>query len=135
MPDFFYLRTLLLEIVLRSKFLNGNLSRCAGIHLIENYQEMKQRILTLKLSRDETTNFHAELYFHWKRLDQIKINLPLCKYIKENNTLRIALQRKFIDKLTKNAYIKGPTKRQCITIKEAFLKNYDDIDDNYNSVH
>ena len=33
-----------------------------------------------------------------------------------------------------NAYIKCPTKRQCTTIKEAFIKNYDDTDDNYDSV-
>ena len=44
----------------------------------------------------------------------------------------IAPQQHFINKLTKNAYIKGPTKRQCTTIKQAFIKNYDDIDENNN---
>ena len=86
MPDFFYIfLTLLLEIVLWSKLLYGNLSRYAGIHY------------HWKLSTDEITNSHAELYFHLKKLDQIKINLPLCKYIKENNTSHIAFQRQFID--------------------------------------
>ena len=27
----------------------------------------------------------------------------------------------------------GLTKKQCTTIKQAFIKNYDDTDDNYNS--
>ena len=65
-------------------------------------------------------------------MDQIKINFRC--YIKEKNTFRISLERQFIDKITKNAYIKGPTKRQCASIKQAFIQNYDDIDDNYNSV-
>ena len=80
------------------------------------------------------TNSHAELYFHLKKLDQNKRDLPLCKYIKENNNFRIALQRQFIDKLVKNAYIKGATKRQSTTIKQTFIKNYNDIDDKYNLV-
>ena len=92
------------------------------------------RVNNRSLSTDEITNSHAELYFHLKKLDQNKINLQLCKYIKENNNFRIVLQRQFVDKLTKNAYIKSLTKRQCATIKQAFFKNYDDIDDNYNSV-
>ena len=62
---------------------------------------------------------HAELYFLSKKLDQI---YNFC----------IALQRHFINKLTKNAYIKGPTKKQCTTIKPAFIMNYDDVDGNYN---
>ena len=62
------------------------------------------------------------------------MNLPLCKYIKENNNFRIALRRPLIDKPTKNAYIKGPTKRQCAAIKQPSIKNYDDTDDKYNSV-
>ena len=77
---------------------------------------------------------HAEYYFLSKKLDQNKINLPLCEYIKTNNNFVIALQRYFKIKLTKNAFIKGPTKRQCTTIKQAFIKNYDNIDDNYNLV-
>ena len=56
------------------------------------------------------TENYFELYFHLKKLDQNKINLPLCKYIKQNNNFYIALQRQFIDELTKNAYVKGPTK-------------------------
>ena len=32
------------------------------------------------------------------------------------------------------AYRKGSTKRQCTIIKQAFIKNYNDIDDKYNSV-
>ena len=88
MPDFFsYLRTLLLEIVLWSKLLYGHLSRYAGINTIENMFDNRS------LSTDEITNSHAELYFHLKKMDQNKINLPLCKYIKENNNFRIALQR------------------------------------------
>ena len=75
------------------------------------------------LSTDEIKNSHAELCFHLKKLDQNKINLPLSKYIKENNNFCIALQWKFIDELAKNAYIKGPTKRQSTTIKQAFIKN------------
>ena len=55
----------------------------------------------------------------------------MCKYIKENNNFHIALQRQFIDKLTKNAYKKGSTKRQGTTIKQAFIKNYDDTDDKF----
>ena len=47
---------------------------------------------------------------------------------------RNALQQHFINKHIKNAYIKGPTKRQCTSIKQAFIKNYHDIDDNYKSV-
>ena len=86
------------------------------------------------LSTDEITNSHTELYFHLKKLDQNKIKLPLCKYIKENNNIRIAFQRQFINKLTKNAYIKGSTKRQCTTIKQAFNKNCNDIDDKHNWV-
>ena len=39
-----------------------------------------------------------------------------------------------IDKLTENAYIKGLTKRQCTTIKRAFIKNYSYTDDKPNSV-
>ena len=119
-PDYFsFLRTLLLEIfgVLWPKLLHENLSRYTGIHIIENMVDNK------KLSADEITNSHAELYFHLKKLDQNMINFTLCKYIKENNIFRIALQRQFIDKLTKNAYIKGPTKQQCTTIKQAFIKN------------
>ena len=58
----------------------------------------------------------------------------MCKCIKENNNFRIAFQRQFIDKLTKNAYIKGPTKRQCTTIKQTLITNYYHIDENYNSV-
>ena len=68
-----------------------------------------------------------------KKSDQITINYPLCKYIKKNS-FRIVLERLFIDKITKNAYTKGPTKRQCIRIKQAFIKNYHDIDGNYNLV-
>ena len=45
------------------------------------------------LSTDEITNSHAELYFHFKKMDQNKINLPLCRYIKENNNFQIGLQR------------------------------------------
>ena len=56
------------------------------------------------LSTEEITNFHL------KKLDQNKINFPLCKYIKENSNFCIALQGQFIDKLAKNVYIKGPTK-------------------------
>ena len=42
MPDFFlHFLTLLLEIDLWSKLLYGNLSRYAGIHIIENYQQTK----------------------------------------------------------------------------------------------
>ena len=67
-----------------------------------------------------------------KKLDQNKINLPLFKYIKENNNFCVAFQWQFIDKLAKNAYIKGPTKRQSTTIKETFIENLDDIDDKYN---
>ena len=61
------------------------------------------------------------------------INYPLCNY-KKKKSFRIVLERLFIDKITKNAYIKGPTKRQCIRIKQAFIKNYHDIDVNYNLV-
>ena len=99
------MRTLFLEIVLWSKLLHGNLSRYAGINIIENMVDSRS------LSTDEITNSHAELYIHLKKLDQSKINLPLCKYNKENNNIHTALQRQFIDKLTKNAYTKGPTKR------------------------
>ena len=77
---------------------------------------------------------HVEFHFLSEKLDQNKINLPLCKYIKINNNFHIALQRYFKNKLTKNAFIRGPIKRQCTTIKQAFIKNYDDIDDNYNPV-
>ena len=54
--------------------------------------------------------------------------------MKEYNSFHIALQLQFIHKLTKNAYIKAPTKTQCTTTKQAFVKNYDDIDDKHNSV-
>ena len=129
MPDFFsYLRTLFLEIVLRSKLLYENLSKYAGINTIENMVHNKS------LSTGEIADSHAELYFHLKKFDQNKINLPLCKHIKESNNFRIVRKRQFIDKLTKNAYIKGSTKRQCATIKQAFVKNCDDIDDKHNSV-
>ena len=78
MPNFFsYLRTLLLGIVLWSKLLYRNLSRYAGINIIENMVDDRS------LSTDEITNSHTELYFHLKKLDQNKIKLPLCKYIKE----------------------------------------------------
>ena len=124
MPDFFsYLRTLLLEIVLWSKLLYGHLSRYAGINTIENMFDNRS------LSTDEITNSHAELYFHLKKMDQNKINLPLCKYIQLPDWVS-----KAVVELTKNAYVKGPTKRQCKTIKQAFVKNYDDIDDKHNSV-
>ena len=90
--------------------------------------------LKIWLKIDEITNSHAELYSGLKKLDRNKINLRLCKYFKRNNNFRIALQRHFINKLTKNAYIKGSTKRQRTTIKQAFIKNYDDPHDNCNSV-
>ena len=77
---------------------------------------------------------HAEFCFHLKKLDQNKINLLLRNYMKEYNSFHIALQLQFIHKLTKNAYIKAPTKTQCTTTKQAFVKNYDDIDDKHNSV-
>ena len=48
-------------------------------------------------STDEITNSHAELYFHLKNVDQNKLNLQFCKYMKENNNFRIVLQRQFID--------------------------------------
>ena len=89
--------------------------------------------LKIWLKKDEIKNSHAELYSRLKKLDRNKINLRFCKY-KRNNNFRIALQRHFINKLTKNAYIKGSTKRQRTTIKQAFIKNYDDPDDNCNSV-
>ena len=54
--------------------------------------------------------------------------------MKTNNNFIIALQQHFKIKLTKNAFMKGPTKRQFTTIKKAFIKNYDNIDDNYNLV-
>lgn len=54
----------------------------------------------------------------------------MSKQIKENYNIDIGLQRQFIDKRTKNTYIKGLTKRQSTTIKQTFIKNYDDIDDN-----
>ena len=75
------------------------------------------------LSTDKITNSHAELCFHLKKLDQNKTNPPLSKYIKESNNFCIALQWQFIDELVKNAYIKGPTKRQSATVKQAFIKN------------
>ena len=40
----------------------------------------------------------------------------------------MALQRQVIEKLTNSAYIKGPTKQQCKTIKQALINNYDDIE-------
>ena len=101
------------------------MSRYAGINIVENMVDNRS------LSTDEITNSYAELSFYFKKLDQNKINLPLCKYIKENNNIHIALQRKFIDKLTKNTYKKGPTKRQGTTMKQAFIKNYGNIDDKY----
>ena len=101
---FSYLGTRLLEIVLRSKLLYGNMSRYAGINITENMVDNRS------LSINETTNFQAELYFHLKKLDQNKINLPLCKYIKENSSFCIALQWQFIGKCCKNGYLKGPTK-------------------------
>ena len=71
MPDIFsYLRALLLEIVLWSKLLYGNLSRYAGIHIIENMIDNR------KLSTDKITNSHAELCFHLKTFNQNKVNLP-----------------------------------------------------------
>ena len=85
MPDFFYLRALLLEIVSWSKLLYGNLSRYAGINIIENMVDNRS------LSTDEITISYAELSFCFKKLDQNKVNLPLCKYIKENNNFHIAL--------------------------------------------
>ena len=85
MPDFFYLRVLLLEIVLWSKLFYGNFSGYAGINIIENMVDNRS------LSTDEITNSYAELSFYFKKLDQNKINLPLCKYIKENNNFHIAL--------------------------------------------
>ena len=51
------------------------------------------------------TNSQGELYSRFEKLDENKINLPLGKYIKRNNNFRIALQRHFINKLTKSAYI------------------------------
>ena len=101
---FSYLRALLLKIVLWSKLLYGTLSRDAGINIIENMVD-KRSLPTHKI-----TNSHAELCFQLKTFDQNKINLPLCKYIKENNNFCTALQRQFIDKLAKNAHIKGPQK-------------------------
>ena len=80
------------------------MSRYAGISIIGNMVDNRS------LSTEEITNFHAELCFHLKKLDQNKINFPLCKYIKENSNFCIALQGQFIDKLAKNSYIKGPTK-------------------------
>ena len=110
-----------------SKLLYGNLSRYAGVNIFENMADNRS------LSVDEITNSYTELYFQSKDLDQNKANLLLYKYTKENNSFCIAVQQQFIDKLAKNAYIKGPTKRQCIVIKHAFIKNYNDVDDNYNS--
>ena len=39
----------------------------------------------------------------------------------------------FIHKLSPRMliYIKGLTKWQCTTIKQAFINNYDDVDDNF----
>ena len=71
MPDLFYLRALLLKIILWSKLLYGNLSGYAGINIIENMVDNRS------LSTDEITNSYAELSFYFKKLDQNKINLPL----------------------------------------------------------
>ena len=57
----------------------------------------------------------------------------MCKYIKKTVS-ELFLNGCLLIKITKNAYIKGPTKRQCIRIKQAFIKNYHDIDGNYNLV-
>ena len=63
MPDFFsYLKALLLEIVLWSKLFYGNLSRYAGINIIEYMVDNRS------LSTDQITNSHAELYFHLKKV-------------------------------------------------------------------
>ena len=59
-------------MVLWAKLLYGNLSRYAGINIIENMVDNRP------LS-DEITNSHAELYFCLKMLDQNRINFPLCK--------------------------------------------------------
>ena len=128
MPDsFFLIEKTLLEIVLWSKSLYGNLSRYAGIHILKNMVEI---FINRRNNKVLTLNF----VFTWKIWDRNKINLLLCNYIKEYNSFRIALQLRFIHKLTKNAYIKAPTKTQCTTTKLAFVKNYDDIDDKHNSV-
>ena len=97
------------------------------------------KVIVWKFEPESTTLkmwliIHVEFHFLSKKLDQNKINLPLCKYIKINNSFHIALQRHFKNKLTKNTFIRGPIKRQCTTIKQTFIKNYDDIDDNYNLV-
>ena len=85
---------------------------------------------TLSLSIDEITNSHAKSTFHLKNLEQKhKTNFPLSKHIKEKYNFNTALQRQFIDKRTKNTYIKGLTKRQSITLKQTFVKSYNDIDD------
>ena len=60
---FFCLRTLLLEIVLWSKLLCGNLSRYDGINIIENAVDNRS------LSTDKITNSHAELFFLLEKVE------------------------------------------------------------------
>ena len=60
--------------------------------------------ISLKIIDRRNNEFSRWTYFHLKELDQIKINLPLCKYIKESNTSRIALQPESIDNHKTNIY-------------------------------
>ena len=60
---FSYLGALTLKIVLGAKLLYGNLSRYAGINIIENMVDNRS------LSTDEITNSHAGLCFHLKTLE------------------------------------------------------------------
>ena len=89
----------------------------------KSYKHCQESFMPESTSLNIWLTIHAELYCLSKKLDQNKINLPLCKYIKTNNNLCTTIQQHFKNKLTKNAFTKGPIKRQCTTIKQAFIKN------------
>ena len=60
-------------------------------------------------------------HYHWKQIIRYSQSWLYVRFF-------------FLPESASFAYRKGSTKRQCTIIKQAFIKNYNDIVDKYNSV-
>ncbi|XP_066911585.1 reticulocyte-binding protein homolog 2a-like [Clytia hemisphaerica] len=100
-PKFFrYLRGLLNQVTIWSNLLTGNLVRYSKSYDLDLTSNSKTQ-----LSSEEVTNSYAELYFHLKKSDQTKKNLPLGQFIVNNKKFCLAIKRQFVDKMTKKEFI------------------------------
>uniref|UniRef100_A0A7M5UQC9 ubiquitinyl hydrolase 1 n=1 Tax=Clytia hemisphaerica TaxID=252671 RepID=A0A7M5UQC9_9CNID len=115
---FFYLRGLLDQVPLWSNLLCGDLDRFSN-------QYKKSLTAGRTLSNDEITNAYAELFFHLKKADSSKKNLPLVEFVEANKKFSLALKRQFIDKMAKDMYPKAT----AVSLKKSLLGNCDEQDE------